>query len=489
METQTTTKSVPKSGEVKFVIKSIIPVTSDFTDVIKSSNDSSMDNLLEFRSLMSNSFKVNSKSSGDTKEDDKSYSDDVKQFIQKILDREKIPHDESIETSVACDEIKNDSGCKSEQSDSSRSISDMMIAKKQKINNSRENSTTCFVTMTSSTPIKFLSKGENLDISGVDFLKNTSLNDSDFESMDQDQYDDETRNAEKNDELTLIMTEANEQNTPKKESFLEISRSSSLVSLKNSIKAIQKVFTIDKDSKSKSSSSSKKSKFLNIFYSSEKFQKKTSSSKKPKKSGSIKKQSKLTIKNVKKYLNAAADKENIDRPCDKMENSFICEPSSSDIDENEILSNYISYNKSLDSSIEFLKSPLVPTFKIEPPSDASSIKSTSSSILISQNNPAACEYAKHIIKCSYASRFCISPLRRTFSEPFSCMSNDNLETDSDMMEFAFSQFNTTKTSQASIKNLPQISVSIFFLFFKSLQSLFAHGFVSRLLCEWNESFF
>lgn len=458
--------SPAKTGEIKFVIKSIIPITSDFTTVIKNSNDSSSDNLLEFRSLVSNSFKIASCNDDQT---DKSYSDDVKGFIQKIRDREK---------AEVSDELKNDSGCKN---DSSGSMSDLVITKKQKINDS-DGSPAAFATMASSTPIKSSDDRRclKLDVSGVGFLSfadkhNASLNDSDFESMDQDQYDESPRKDKIHDGDATLM---NSSKSPDKENTsATISRTSSLTDFKNGFRmileetvrrtpmALRKAFNMDSDS-GRTSSSLKKSQFFNIFSSTKKLKKKQSPGKKrhSRKSGSGKKKHQLTKENLQKHL--GDDKENVEWG-DNFDYSFICEPASSVANS----PNYISYNTSLDSSIEMLKSPLVPKFKIDPPTDVSS--STSSSMTPhSDPYPSACDYVSHMIKCSYAST---TSLRRSMSAP---AFDDSLEADDDSMEFAFSHANTTKTCEASIKNLTQLSVSIFFstIFFRAVRVLTFGGF-------------
>lgn len=463
-----------KTGEIKFVIKSIIPITSDFTAVIKNSNDTSNDNVLEFRSLMSNSFKVDAKGCIDENDKtDKSYSDDVKEFIKKILDREK--PEASADNS---DEVKNDSGVKSEQNDSNGSLSDLVITKKQKINDS-DGSPAAFAKMASSTPIKVCEHRVKLDISGVGYLsfgdvdgnnKNVSLNDSDFESMDQDQYDESPKKVDIiDDDATLVNNHATKSNENKENNLSTISRASSLTDFKNGFKmileetvkrtpmALRRAFNMDSDSGS-TTSSVKKSSFLNIFSSTKKLKRKQSPGKKrhSRRSGSCKKKYSLTKENLQKYLNDETDKENVEWG-DNFDYSFICEPASSDVDENENSHNYISYNTSLDSSIEMMKSPLIPSFKIDPPTDGSS--SVSSMTVQSDLYPPACDYVRHTIKCSYASKLSLSSsLRRSVSEP---AIEDNLGADEDSTEFAFSHANTTKTSEASIKNLTQLSVSIF----------------------------
>lgn len=468
-------ESAVKTGEIKFVIKSIIPITSDFTAVIKNASDTSNDNVLEFRSLLSDSFKVDANSCTDGNEKtDKSYSDDVKEFIQKILDREKqeAPANSS-------DEVKNDSGVKSEPNDSNGSMSDLVITKKQKINDG-EGSPAVYATMASSTPIKVCDHRVKLDISGVGFLsfsdgnKNSSLNDSDFESMDQDQYDESPKKAEAFDEdATLVNNQSklDENKSSDKENNSIISRTSSLNDFKNGFRmileetvrrtpmALRRAFNMDSDSGS-NSNSVKKSTFLNIFSSTKKLRRKQSPGKKrhSRRSGSGKKKYSLTKENLQKYLNdEAGDKENFEWG-DNFEYSFICEPASSDVDENENSPNYISYNTSLDSSIEMMKSPLVPSFKIDPPADG---PTSFSSSMTSQSDlyPPACDYVRHTIKCSYATKLSLSTsLRRSISEP---AIEDNTEADEDSTEFAFSHANTTKTCEASIKNLKQLPVSIF----------------------------
>lgn len=466
-------ESGAKTGEIKFVIKSIFPITSDFTAVIKNSNDST-DNLLEFRSLMTNSIKVDAKSGENVENNNKSYSADVKSFIQKILSREKSSDEDS----------KNDSG----QTDSSGSMSDVVITKKQKINDSN-GSPAAFAKMSSSTPIKLTDRNAQLDISGVGYLsfvgdekcaKSSSLNDSDFESMDQDQYDESLK--KKDEDLTLISSETSNDN---KENMSVISRTSSLSDFRNGFlmileetmrrtpMALRKAFNMDSNPGTPTNST--KSKFLNIFSSTKKSKRKQSSSKKRpnRRSGSGKKKYPLTKENLQKFLHDEGDdKDNVEWG-DNFDYSFICEPALSDVGETEDSSNYVSYNTSLDSSIEMLKSPLVPTFKIEPPTDTSSLGSSLTMIPRSDSGPLACDYVKHMIKCSYASRLPLSTsFRRSMSEP---AFDDALETDGDSTEFAFSQANTTKTCEASIKNLTQLSVSIF-----SYNFSFSRWFASRL---------
>lgn len=125
----------------------ISTVTCDFKKSLKNFNDSSFDQL-EFRSLESNSFKTNTKAHETIKNN--SYSEVVKAFIQKLNERRT--KDEKKITKIA-----------------------------------------------SSTPFKKFEMKNSLNISGIaylDFQKKIeeSLNDSDFESMDQDQYDDTKEN-------------------------------------------------------------------------------------------------------------------------------------------------------------------------------------------------------------------------------------------------------------------------------------------------------
>lgn len=127
-------------------------VTSDFTSVLKSYNESFDQNFLEFRSLESNSIKLeNRRKSGSVR--DKSYSEEVKAFIQRVIERRKV-------------ERKN------------------------------------FPQVNSSTPFKICNNANEIDISGIAYLDIRSaktvksLDDSDFESMEQDNYDDSKENIE-----------------------------------------------------------------------------------------------------------------------------------------------------------------------------------------------------------------------------------------------------------------------------------------------------
>lgn len=516
-------KSLTKTGELNLVITSIIPqtVTNDFTTVIKSGNDSTLENLLEFRSLMSDSFKtnVNVPADGDiTEQKEKSYSSDVKDFIQKILERKETEKCDEENSSIEKDKSGSDSGCKSEQNDSSNSshsASELVILKKQKIDESVD-SPVAFATMASSTPIKMREHQKvNLDISGVGFLsftadekcqekqKNSSLNDSDFESMDQDQYESIMNEKIMDKDATLINSAGSKNKSSDKENLTVslISRTSSISDFKQNFKmiieetvkrtpmAIRRAFNMDCDSGS-NSGSSKPSKFMNLFSSTKKLKKKQNSLKKKrsKKSGSGLKRYPLTKENLKKYLlTEAVDKENVEWG-ENFDYSFLCEPASSDVDENENSNNYISYNTSLDSSIEMLKSPLVPHFRIDPPSELSSLSRTSSSSsfvnLRRDIYHPACDYVNHTIKCSYASKIAISTtLRRSISDPMNfTLKKTDFESDGSEIKLAL-EANTTQTSQASVKNLSKITVSILvtkLIVNLSYKLLIRFGFVSLL---------
>lgn len=489
-------ESLVKTGELKVVITSITPqtITNDFTTVIKSGNDSTMENLLEFRSLMSDSFKTNVNvpaDSDNTELKEKSYSSDVKNFIQKILERKEIEKFDEENSSIEKDKSESDSGCKSEQNDSSNSshsASELVILKKQKIDESVD-SPVAFATMASSTPIKMREhKKVNLDISGVGFLsftsdekcsqekqKNSSLNDSDFESMDQDQYESIMNEKIMDKDATLINSAGSKNKSSDKENLTVslISRTSSISDFKQNFKmiieetvkrtpmAIRRAFNLDCDPES----SSKPSKFMNLFSSTKKLKKKQSSVKKKrsKKSASVKRYP-LTKENLKKYLlTEIMDKENVEWG-ENFDYSFLCEPATSDVDENENSNNYISYNTSLDSSIEMLKSPLVPHFRIDPPPSERSTTSSSSSSFVKLRRDLyhpACDYVNHTIKCSYASKIAISTsLRRSISDPMNfTLKNTDFARDDSQLKLAL-ETNTTQTSQASVKNLSKISVSI-----------------------------
>ena len=517
-------ESLAKTRELKVVITSIIPQINlnDFTTVIKCGNDSTFENLLEFRSLMSDSFKTNDNGpAGDhTEQNEKSYSNDVKDFIQKILERKELENCDEENSSIEKDKSECDSGCKSEQNDSSSSFpsaSELMITKKQKINESVD-SLVAFATMASSTPIKMKEHQKvNLDISGVGFLnftsddkfqekqKNLSLNDSDFESMDQDQYDSIMNEKIMDKDATLINSACSKKKSSDKENLTVslISRTSSISDFKHNIKmiveetvkrtpmVIRRAFNIDCDSES-NSGSSKPSKFMNLFSSTKKLKKKQNSLKKKrnKKSANGLKRYPLTKENLKKYLlTETINKENVEWG-ENFDYSFLCEPATSDVDENEISNNYISYNTSLDSSIEMLKSPLVPRFRIDTPSEQSSIStisSSSSSSFVKLRRDIyhpACDYVNHTIKCSYATKTSITTsLRRSISDPMNfTLKNSELKTDDSELNLAL-EANTTKTSQASVKSLSKISVSILvteFIVNISYKLYICLGFVSLL---------
>lgn len=269
-------------------------VTNDFTSVLKNYNESFDQNFLEFRSLETNSIKIDRRRrSGSAK--DKSYSEEVKAFMQRVIERRKV---------------------KSEK----------------------------FTQVTSSTPFKICGNRNEIDISGIAYLdvkKMQSLNDSDFESMEQDNYDDSKEN----------------------------------IAIENRINENRRKSLIVGTPKSAG--------------------KKTKSRISPHKSRKWKKFTKIKLR---KYLMTNDD------------NSFIIEPPSSD-DAEKFSSNYIAFNTSLDFLTEQLH--LAP-----PTCDAKS------SAQRNQTMRGNCE-----------------------------INNESL------CEFTFSQPNMTKTSEASIKNLSQLSVS------------------------------
>lgn len=132
-------------------------ISCEFRQILRNSNDSSFDQL-EFRSLESNCFKMNTKSQNIIK--DSSYSEAIKAFVKKINDR----------------------------------------------NNKSMDENKVFCKVASSTPFKKCDIKNSFNISGIANLELTSvqkriekselLNDSDFESMDQDQYDDDDNSKE-----------------------------------------------------------------------------------------------------------------------------------------------------------------------------------------------------------------------------------------------------------------------------------------------------
>lgn len=292
-------------------------IASDFTSVLRTHGNESWDqNMLEFRSLESNSFRTDSRQKSNSSKD-KSYSEEVRAFIQQVIDRQKI------------------------------------------VNNFKH-----------STPFK-LCRNNEIDVSGIAYLNVNcrrsiiSLNDSDFESMDQDQYEDSKENIEFENKIN-----------------------------ESRVKSIRKL----KISTPKSASCLKKNKNSRIS---------------PHKSRKWKKLIKMntTRENLCKYLKTNHDNR-------KLADSFICEPpsSSSDNDESEtISSNYIAFNTSLDYLTEQLH--LAP-----PACDANSRK------FVQQNEAM------------------------TLNENCEIAYNESL------CEFTFSQPNTTKTREASIKCLTQLSV-------------------------------
>lgn len=144
-------------------------VTCDFRQILRNCNDSSFDQL-EFRSLESNCFKMNTKSQNIIK--DSSYSEAIKSFVNKFNDR----NNKTLENKI-CSKVA------------------------------------------SSTPFKKCDMKNSFNISGIANLELTSvekrieksdlLNDSDFESMDQDQYDDDDENFKENVNLNSAIDKRN----------------------------------------------------------------------------------------------------------------------------------------------------------------------------------------------------------------------------------------------------------------------------------------
>lgn len=143
-----------KSARAKFNL-----ISCDFKQSLKIHNESPSLDRLEFRSHEPNSFKLNASAHAAIKEN--SYSDVIKAFIQKFQERNVVKsRDENYSPKIA-----------------------------------------------SSTPLRKISLRNSFNISGISHLDTTirkkidcshnkgvggfSLNDSDFESMDQDQYDDD----------------------------------------------------------------------------------------------------------------------------------------------------------------------------------------------------------------------------------------------------------------------------------------------------------
>jgi hypothetical protein len=305
-------------------------IASDFTSLLRTYNESFDQNVLEFRSLESNSIKSECRRRSSHAKD-KSYSEEVKAFIQRVLERRK--------TSA-------------------------------KGNN--------FTQINSSTPFKLCGNNE-IDISGIAFLdannqrKLTSpLNDSDFESMDQDQYDDDDESKE-NIEMENKVNESR-------------------------VKSIKNAFLA---STPKASTKKTKNSRISPHKMSRKWKKLT--------------KMRLTRENLRKYLTT-------DENDEKLSESFVCQPPSElDDDENEkFSSNYIAFNTSLDYLTEQLQ--------LAPPTTTCDVNACNELTTTTTTPNKNCEIV--------------------------AANNDSL------CEFTFSQPNTTKTSEASIKNLSQLSVSI-----------------------------
>lgn len=320
-------------------------ISTEFTSVLRTHNESLDQNMFEFRSLESNSFRIDCRRRSSNVKD-KSYSEEVKAFIQRVIDRQKNP---------------------------------------AKINNNNN-----FTHVNSSTPFKHCGSSE-IDVSGIGYLDNyrrklMSLNDSDFESMDQDQYDEEDESMKENVEIT-----ENKMN-------------------ENRVKSIKKFAISTPKSNFHSASLSAKKSTKNSRISPHK------SARKWKKLTKMK----LTRENLCKYLKTNVADDDDDNGKLSESSSFICEPPSDNDEREKFSSKYIAFNTSLDYLTEQLH--LAPSLLPTATCDVNSCNT--------QNDTTT-----------------------AINENCEIINNDSL------CKFTFSQPNTTKTSEASIKNLSQLSVS------------------------------
>lgn len=246
--------------------------------------------------------------------------------------------------------------------------------------------------------------------------------------------------------------------------------------VKRTPQAFRKAFNIPEPSEEPTQTYS--SKFLNLFSSNKK--RRQSLKKRNRKSPNKKKSLPLTKENLEKFYSACNEnyepqKQNKPKPViaddvewgSNFEYSFLVEPATSDVELDTI--NYISFNNSLDSSIEILKSPLVPIFRIDPPTQDEALSSNSISSLISTNSAnsiklrqqvshPACDYVNHLIKCSYAKTTKTNSLRRSMSDPMTNISLSPFELSDGELEGAL-QMDCKETQNATIKDLSKKDVS------------------------------
>lgn len=416
--------------------------STSFTSVIKNANDSSLDNILEFKSIISPSVAVGSKGNNKIELSDRD-CERVKLFLKKLHEA-KLCSDDDInivrnDNSVLLLDSECDFGFKNENNSSSDST-DCTINKKLKYNNnnniksdvfkdSRKNrkynlddsliieKTGNFLSiLPSSTPIKpravslpenqllqvtIPSEEGNVESYKLNLLTppaDASFIDSDFESMDQDQYDSLVSAAvvkenfadlssdsdDKEETIIQVKVEPVTSATPPAKIESDKSRRGSFLeeTLRRTPLAIRRTFQRQTNIIPKTAKN-----FFSI-------KKKT----KPKDNLNDKSSESIDEETT---LNSVVP----DFIVKSSDFSFECEPSTSDAEADNNDDENNNTRTTNDSSFEF-EAPLVPTFKIDPP------------VTPSPSPPPICDYASALIRSSYATRIPTAAyLRRSVSDP------------------------------------------------------------------------
>lgn len=426
---QTLTSNRSSFAEIKFVIKSIVPHV-----FVNKGVDSSFETSLEFKPILlnHNNNKICNKC------DLSDYSD-----VQTKIDFKR-----QVSNSLETSPVKND------------------VTKKTKLNFDDNFDELSFRTnLTTSTPVKLNSlkvpikmnqelKSSANHIKKYEYKLNlltppadATFIDSDFESMEQDRYSSGSSKESLSDERTLIK-------------LMESSKEDSEETLKTcSPFSIRKKLQLQRRTNVKFTGNHK---ILEIFSSKKKKNRSLNSSIESESDRSF---IPLTKANILKYTESSSPQKSKSQNWgENFEFSYICEPSSSDIEDDGIFSQskICSLNISPDSSFE-APSIVLPIFKIDPP----------------QSPPAmriACEMVRKIVTNSLEIKSATtSILRRSLSDPATLkepiyansqqLTVSDFESDSEQILECAIQPELLMINCAAVKNLETLSVSCFNYFF------------------------